>query len=101
MNLTPTLTEAEEESIKQTLAEDWDRHEEDYRDNVNYEGSEIVYEDDEMVIVADRSRSLLNNLLRGHELPTNAVIRRMADIAEEKTDQDWSDSTAVVFPRER
>jgi hypothetical protein len=58
-----------------------------------------VYEDDEIVIVADRSRRELGNLLRDHETPTRAVANQMSDIAADKTDYDWSDADAIVFPR--
>lgn len=88
------LREVEEELRKQ-----WAECEDDYRDDRNYEGSEVVYEDDEIVIVADRSRRELGNLLRDHETPTRAVANQMSDIAADKTDYDWSDADAIVFPR--
>jgi len=85
--------------VEDTLRKRWAECEDDYRDDRNYEGSEVVYEDDEIVIVADRSGHELPNLLRDHEVPTRMVKNQMSDIAADKTDYDWEESYPIVFPR--
>jgi len=87
--------------VEETLRKRWVEYEDDYRDDRNYEGSEVVYEDDEIVIVADHSGHELPNILRGHEheVPARMVKNQMSDIAADKTDYDWSDAYPIVFPR--
>lgn len=87
------------DEVENELRAEWNEHKDEYRDNTNYEGSEVVYEDDEIAIVADRGGHVLPNLLRDHETPTRAVRSQMSDIAHNKTDYDWSDATAIVFAK--
>jgi len=77
----------------------WNAHEAEFRDDENYTGSEVVYEDTDIVIVADHNGHELPTLLRDHETPTQAVVRHMTEIAVERTEYDWSDATPMVFPK--
>ena len=78
----------------------WSEHEAEYRDTENYPGSEVVYEDSEVAVVADHIGLELPTLLRGHETPTRPVVRQMAEIAVERTDYDWSDAAPLVFEKD-
>lgn len=87
------------DDVEQALKQDWADYEDDYRDMVNYEGSEIVYEDDEIAIVDDHSKGILNQMLKDTDAPYQWVKGRMADVAHDKTEHErWRDSDSIVFP---
>ncbi len=85
--------------LKADLAEGWERHEDDYRDGINYEGSTVVYEDDGIAIVADHTGHELNEYLTGHGIPRRAVSQWMHAVARELTDYDWSHADPIVFDK--
>ena len=87
------------DAIKRDMADGWAEFEADYRDDKNYEGSTVVYEDDQLVIVADHTGHELNEYLTDHEVPRRVVSNWMHEVAREKTDYDWSASDPIVFDK--
>jgi len=85
--------------LKQAMAAGWDEHEDEYRDGDNYEGSEVVYEDDQLVIVADHTGHELNEYLKDHDVPRRVVSNWMHEVAREKTDYSWEASDPIVFDK--
>lgn len=96
-----TTEDPRPDSLKAAMAEGWEEHEDEYRDDMNYEGSEVVYEDEELVIVADHSHSgrELDRCVSGHDVPRRVVRNWMLDVAQERADYDWSESDALVFAK--
>lgn len=85
--------------LKREMAAGWERYEDDYRDMVNYEGSEVVYEDDDLVIVADHTGHELNEYVGDYEIPRRVVSNWMHEVARQLTDYDWSASDPIVFDK--
>ena len=85
--------------LKQEMAAGWEEHEAEYKDNINYEGSEVVYEDEELAIVADHTGHELNEYVKDHEVPRRVVSNWMHEVAREKTDYSWEVSDPIVFDK--
>jgi len=85
--------------LKQDMAAGWNEHKGEYRDSENYEGSEVVHEGSEMVIVADHTGHELNEYLKDHDIPRRVVSNWMHEVAREKTDYNWEASDPIVFDK--
>lgn len=87
------------DALKQAMAGGWSVYSDDYHDDINYEGSTVVYEDDEIAIVADYTGHELSQYLHDHDDPHGPTLRWMRSVAEELTDYDWSDADPLVFDK--
>ena len=87
------------DDLKADLTDGWERYEDDYRDDINYEGSTVVYESDDTVIVADHTGHELNEYLKDHDIPRRAVSQWMHNVARALTDYDWSHADPIVFDK--
>jgi hypothetical protein len=104
MRESTTADDPRPESVVEMMAERWHDHKDEYRDDDNYPGSEVVYEDDEIAVVADLSGEvccghLLPDMLRDYDIPTGVVRTWAYDIARDVSDYDWSDASAIVFTK--
>lgn len=95
--MTTQIEDPRPDSLKIDMAEGWTEHEDEYRDQVNYEGSKVIYEDDQLVIVVDHTGHELNEYLKDHDIPRRVVSKWMHDVARNETDYDWSASDPIVF----
>jgi hypothetical protein len=109
MNETPTehpsavynIDDPRSESMKISMAEHFEDFEHEYREDPHTD-AEVVYEDDQVIVVADHT---------GHELTEWVSDFNMTDedcdafctwnheVARELTDHDWSAADPVVFDK--
>lgn len=91
------------DTLKREMATGFEKYEEEYRGDGEF-ASEVVYEDDEMVIVADYGGHELNKYLNGYDLGRDNMLRTdilrwMTDVARDKTDLVWGAADPIVFDR--
>ena len=103
-NTNQTDDDPRTDALKQQMTEYWTEHADEFRDDENFGGSEVLYEDDDLAIVADKTHSnrALHNVVgtSPDDIPTRVLRNWMQSVAEAHTDHDWSDDTALVFDKD-
>jgi hypothetical protein len=97
--MTENTNDPRTDSMKIEMAEHFAEFEADYRDDVNYEGSEVVFEDDQMVIVADHSGHEINEFASDFDVPRRVLSNWFHKVAKRKTDRSWSTADPIVFDK--
>lgn len=80
------------------MAEHFAACEHEYRED-SYIDAEVVYEDDQVVVVADHSGHELNMWATDLGIDRGVLSEIMHDLARQVSDYDWSVSDPVVFER--
>jgi len=93
-----TAADARTDSQKITMAQHFAEFEYEYRDGPDTD-AEVVYEDDQVVVVADHSGHELNDWASDLGLDRSELSEQMHTLARQLCDYDWSVSDPVVFDK--
>ena len=80
------------------MAEYFEEYEYEYREDP-YTNCEVVYEDDDCVIVADHSGHELNEWASDFGFSRRELSQTMHTLARQKTDYSWSVADPIVFDK--
>jgi|APHM01.1.fsa_nt_gi hypothetical protein len=83
---------------KREMAEHFETFEADYRDE-DYNRSEVVYEDGDIVVVADHAGYELNEWADHFGIEARDFRHSMHELARRLCDYSWSVSDPVVFDK--
>lgn len=86
------------DSQKIEMAEHFETYEYEYRHDDDTD-AEVVYEDDQVVVVADHSGHELNEWVSDFDTDAEKFSQCMHDLARQLCDYDWSVSDPVVFDK--
>lgn len=92
-------TDPRTDEVKIAMSRHFEAHESEYRDTENYSGSEVVYEDKQVVVVADHTLHQLSEWINDYDLEARAFRNFMHETARELCNYDWSASDPVVFDK--
>jgi hypothetical protein len=80
------------------MAQHFDDFEHEYREDPHTD-AEVVYEDDQVVVVADHTGQELNEWATDLEIDRSELSEMMHQLARQVCDHDWSVSDPVVFDK--
>ena len=89
------------ESMKISMAEHFGDYEYEYREDPHTD-AEVVYEDDQVIVVADHTGHELNEWVSDFnmtEADRDAFYTWNHEVARELTDHDWAVADPVVFDK--
>lgn len=82
--------------MKIEMAEHFEEFEAEYREEEN---QEVVYEDDEVIVVADHTGHELNEWASDFNVDRSEFSKSMHALARDVSDYSWSVSDPVVFDK--
>ena len=93
-----TDADARTDSQKIEMAEHFEEFEHEYRhdDDTN---AEVVYEDDQVIVVADHTGHELNEWASDFGIDRSELSQTMHTLARQVSDYDWSVSDPIVFDK--
>lgn len=83
---------------KNRMVEHFEAFEYEYREDPNT-NAKVVFENDIIVIVADRSGHELSEWADEFNVDYNELSEEMHNVAEAKTNRAWSSETPIVFEK--
>lgn len=83
--------------MKIEMAEHFESFETEYR--TEPKAHEVVYEDDQVIVVADHTGHELNEWANDFDMDRRELSRLMHDLARDVCDYNWSTSDPVVFDK--
>ena len=92
-----TKADARTESQKIEMAEHFQEFEAEYRTEPQHH--KIVYEDDEVIVVADHTAHELNEWANEFDIDRTELSKTMHTLARQVCDYSWSVSDPVVFDK--
>ena len=92
-----TKADARTESQKIEMGEHFQEFEAEYRTEPQHH--EIVYEDDEVIVVADHTGHELNEWASDFDVDATEFSKTMHTLARQVCDYSWSVSDPVVFDK--
>jgi hypothetical protein len=92
-----TTTDDRTDTMKRTMAKHFAEMEADYKSDLV--DAEVVYEDDQVVVVADHSGHELNEWASDLDVDRSGLSETMHTLARQLCDYDWSVSDPVVFDK--
>ena len=84
--------------MKTEMAEHFEEYEHEYREDDDT-NAEVVYEDEQVVVVADHTGHELNEWASDFAVDATEFSQTMHALARDVCDHDWSVSDPVVFDR--
>lgn len=84
--------------MKIEMAEHFQSFEHEYRED-DATDAEVVYEDDQVIVVADHSGHELNEWASDFDVDRGQLSETMHALARQVCDYDWSVSDPVVFDK--
>lgn len=88
--------DARTETMKTQMAENFDEFEAEYREEDHWT---VVYEDDQVVVVADHTGHELNEYAKEFDVSRRELSEIMHDLARDLCDHNWSASDPIVFDK--
>jgi hypothetical protein len=92
-------TDPRPDRLKVALADHWSDHADEYRDADNYPGSTVLFEDDQVAIVADHSQSVLSRLTLPGDMPVSALKTWSKEAAQDIIDDVPADADIICFDK--
>ena len=92
-----TDADARTANMKIEMADAFEEYEAEYR--TEPEHHEVVYEDDQVVVVADHTGHELNEWANEFGVDRDALSETMHALAREVCDYNWGTSDPIVFDR--
>jgi len=92
-----TDADARTDSIKVEMAEHFGEFEAEYRTEPQHH--EVVYEDEEVVVVADHTGHELNEWADDLDFDRTELSKTMHTLARQVCDYNWSTSDPIVFDK--
>ena len=93
-----TDADARTDNMKIKMAEHFEAFEHGYRDDEDTH-AEVVYEDDEVVVVADHTGHELNEWANDFDVDRSELSKTLHTLARQKCEYSWSVSDPVVFDK--
>ena len=97
-----TMDDPRSESMKISMAEHFEDFEHEYREDPHTD-AEVVYEDDQVIVVADHTGHELNEWVSDFNMTEEdryAFYKWNHEVARELTDHGWAVAYPVVFDKE-
>lgn len=91
-------TEIRSDKMKRDMAQHFEDFEHEYRDDEDTH-AEVVYEDSEVVVVADHTGHELNEWANDYDVDRSQLSEWMHKAARGLCEYDWSVSDPVVFDK--
>jgi len=85
------------DTMKTTMASHFEEFEAEYRTEPQHH--EVVYEDDQVVVVADHTGHELNEWCDEFDMDRSDLSQIMHDLARQVCDYNWAVSDPVVFDK--
>ena len=93
-----TDADARTDSLKIEMAEIFAEFEAEYRES-DGKNREVVYEDSEVIVIADHTGHELNELSSELDFDRSELSKTMHTLARQVCDYDWSVSDPIVFDK--
>lgn len=92
-----TATDVRTDSQKIEMAEHFEEFEAEYRTEPRHH--EVVYEDDQVIVVADHTGHELNEWAADFDIDRSELSQSMHALARQACEHNWSTADPVVFDK--